>query len=225
MPRRSRETGRCDRHRYVCSACGMAAPLAEATAAFKTLGRNARGLTRKNKRGTKSPSNEVRHSIGGTKRSPTVFGAQQGISAMLAALATAAFLATLWMLGVIAFQTFAESCGKIVAALKGDSIACLPGTAAARFGRARQRSGLAHSRRCAPSRNGAPLPDPGVARDAEREQRQIDQRDRQQRLPRRRISAAPSSATPARANSRQLLRSAASSTRCRSRRSRSSGRR
>ena len=59
---------------------------------------------------------------------------------MLAALDTAAFLATLWMLGVIAFQTFAESGRKIVAALMGDSILARP-PATARFAvRVNQRS-------------------------------------------------------------------------------------
>lgn len=63
---------------------------------------------------------------------PTVFGALTRIIAMLAALATAAFLATLWMLGVIAFQMFAESGGKVLAALKGDSVLARP-PATARF--------------------------------------------------------------------------------------------
>ena len=41
---------------------------------------------------------------------------------MLAALATAAFLATLWMIGIIAVSMFAESGAKISAALKGRSL-------------------------------------------------------------------------------------------------------
>ena len=45
---------------------------------------------------------------------------------MFAAIASAVFLATLWMLGVVAFRTFAESGGKILAALKGRSILAAP---------------------------------------------------------------------------------------------------
>ena len=40
---------------------------------------------------------------------------------MIAALATAAFLATLWLLAMIGLAMFDESCAKIVAALKGRS--------------------------------------------------------------------------------------------------------
>jgi len=59
---------------------------------------------------------------------------------MLAALATAAFLATLWMIGVIAFQMFAESGGKILAALKGDSVLARPPVTARFAVRVSQRS-------------------------------------------------------------------------------------
>ncbi len=41
---------------------------------------------------------------------------------MLAALATAAFLATLWMIGIVAVSMFTESGVKIAAALKGRSL-------------------------------------------------------------------------------------------------------
>jgi hypothetical protein len=40
---------------------------------------------------------------------------------MIAALATLAFLTTLWLVAVVLTHTFAESGGKIVAALKGNS--------------------------------------------------------------------------------------------------------
>lgn len=40
---------------------------------------------------------------------------------MIAALATLAFLATIWLLAVVAAQIYAESGGKIAAALKGQS--------------------------------------------------------------------------------------------------------
>jgi len=40
---------------------------------------------------------------------------------MIAALATVAFLATLWLLAMIGLATFDESGAKIVAALKGQS--------------------------------------------------------------------------------------------------------
>ena len=45
---------------------------------------------------------------------------------MFAAIASAVFLATLWLLGVVAFRTFAESSGKILAALKGQSPLATP---------------------------------------------------------------------------------------------------
>lgn len=40
---------------------------------------------------------------------------------MLAVLSTLAFVATLWLVGVVAFRTIEESGGKILAALKGQS--------------------------------------------------------------------------------------------------------
>ena len=57
---------------------------------------------------------------------PAVFGALTRINAMLAAFATAAFLAILWMIGVVALQMVGESGGKILAALKGQSILAVP---------------------------------------------------------------------------------------------------
>lgn len=54
--------------------------------------------------------------------SPMVFGALTRIDAMLAAFATIAFLATLWMLGVFAVTMFVQNSAKIVAALGGRSL-------------------------------------------------------------------------------------------------------
>ncbi len=48
---------------------------------------------------------------------------------MLAALATLAFFATIWLIATIAMQTLSESGGKIVAALKGRSILAQPAPA------------------------------------------------------------------------------------------------
>lgn len=45
---------------------------------------------------------------------------------MIAALATLAFLATIWLLFVLAAQILADSKGKIVAALKGQSQLATP---------------------------------------------------------------------------------------------------
>ena len=41
---------------------------------------------------------------------------------MLAAFATAAFLAALWLIGLIAVRAFSESGGKMLAALQGRSV-------------------------------------------------------------------------------------------------------
>ena len=62
---------------------------------------------------------------------------------MLAAIATAAFLATLWMIEVIAMSMLGESGAKIVAALKGQSLlATAPVQAAPVSVRISQRSRL-----------------------------------------------------------------------------------
>lgn len=45
---------------------------------------------------------------------------------MIAALATLVFLATIWLLVVLAAQMLGESGGKIVAALKGQSLLATP---------------------------------------------------------------------------------------------------
>jgi len=45
---------------------------------------------------------------------------------MLAAFATAAFLATIWLIGAVALQMTSESGGKILAALKGQSVLTIP---------------------------------------------------------------------------------------------------
>ena len=53
---------------------------------------------------------------------PPVLGALTRIGSMLAAFATAVFLATLWMIAVVAVSMFGESVSKILAALKGRSL-------------------------------------------------------------------------------------------------------
>lgn len=55
------------------------------------------------------------------KVTPAVLGAPTRETAMIAALGTLAFLATLWVLVQIAAATLDESRGKIVSALKGRS--------------------------------------------------------------------------------------------------------
>jgi hypothetical protein len=45
---------------------------------------------------------------------------------MLAVLSTLAFVGTLWLVGLIAFRMSEESGGKIMAALKGESILASP---------------------------------------------------------------------------------------------------
>ena len=57
---------------------------------------------------------------------PAVFGALTRINAMLAAFATAAFLATLWMIGAVVIHMLSESGEKILAALKGRSVLAAP---------------------------------------------------------------------------------------------------
>ena len=52
---------------------------------------------------------------------PSGFGASTRDTEMIAALATAAFLATLWLLAIIGLAVLEESEAKIVAALQGRS--------------------------------------------------------------------------------------------------------
>jgi hypothetical protein len=53
---------------------------------------------------------------------PAGLGAPTKETAMIAALATLVFLATLWLLGALALATVEQSGGKIFAALRGQSI-------------------------------------------------------------------------------------------------------
>jgi len=69
---------------------------------------------------------------------------------MLAALATATILATLWMLGVVAFQTFTESGRKVAAALTGRWIVASPSVEARIAGRVSQRLRQAQALRVLP---------------------------------------------------------------------------
>ena len=81
---------------------------------------------------------------------PAVFGALTRINAMLAAFATAAFLATLWMVGAVALQMVSESGGKIRAALKGRSVLAAPAVEARIAVRISQRSRQPRSLRAQP---------------------------------------------------------------------------
>src|SRR5690349_10908690 len=102
------------RHRYVSSTCGMAAPLAEASPAFKGLalkfdvGGNS-FLTSENKAGTLFRPRSFGAVGNGTKRVRYGCAAKPGTMPMLAPFATLAFLATLWLIAAIGTELFARS--------------------------------------------------------------------------------------------------------------------
>jgi hypothetical protein len=56
------------------------------------------------------------------KATPTGFGAPTRKTVMIAPLATVVFLATLWFVGALFVETVGQSGGKILAALKGQSL-------------------------------------------------------------------------------------------------------
>jgi hypothetical protein len=73
----------------------------------------------KNKRGTTSRLNRAALLNPEQIVSGSVWRSQRRIDAMIAALGTLAFLATLWMLVVVGAMVLEESGAKIAAALKG----------------------------------------------------------------------------------------------------------
>jgi hypothetical protein len=97
----------------------MAAHLVERGRSFKALGSvRGEGLTGKNRTGTLFTSRE-RCPLVGTKRVWTGSALQARTDAMIAALGTLAFLATLWLLVVLGAAMIEESGDRIAAALEG----------------------------------------------------------------------------------------------------------
>src|SRR5687768_7367214 len=99
------------------SVCGMPAPLAEAASAFKSLRSFDGLLTGVEQKKNITPAQLDTPLRRRNEMTPLVFGALTRMIVMLAPLATAVFLVSLWLIGLIAARTLSESGGKMLAAL------------------------------------------------------------------------------------------------------------
>ena len=166
------------RHRYVSSACGMARATRRRRERFQGLGPQWIALLTRREQNVNIII--IPDALGPqwNETSPAGLALKARNGSMIAALATLAFLATLWMLVVIGAAVLETSGGKIVAALKGQILRRPLATQPVRVRHQRVQPQRAVARSALAC---APLLDPGIARDAERQHRQIEHRNRRAR--------------------------------------------